>query len=64
MSRALLYIYIQQATVKPPNIIAHKQSFKFQVQPQTGAYSCLACTFVGTQVGLRSQREILNQAFA
>ena len=27
-------------TVKPPNIIAHENDFKFNAQPQTGAYSC------------------------
>ena len=32
---------LQQATVKPPNIIAHEKDFKFHVQAQTGAYSCL-----------------------
>ena len=31
---------LQQATVKPPNIIAHEKVLTFQAQPQTGAYSC------------------------
>ena len=30
---------LQQATVKPPNIIAHEKGFKFYEQPQTMAHN-------------------------
>ena len=36
---------LQQATVMPPNIIAHEKGFEFHAQPLTGAYSCLDLDF-------------------
>ena len=39
-SPAAIVAILQQATVKPPNIIAHEKGFKSHAQPQTGAYSC------------------------
>ena len=32
---------LQEATAKPPNILAHEKSFKFTAPPQTGANSYL-----------------------
>ena len=41
---------LQQATAKPPNIIAHEKSFKFTAQPQTGANSYFKATPTSARV--------------
>ena len=56
---------LQQAMVKPSNIIAHKKDFKLHAQPQTGAYSCYTFLLViqyESYIGLASSDQFLGHA--